>query len=54
MKDESGQWTGGYTYWAEDDAKQKVRIAAGYYPDFRFAVCFCPPKGDWIVEEVGA
>jgi len=38
--------TGDYTYWAEADAKIKVKLAAANIP-FRFCIVFPLPGGDW-------
>lgn len=51
-KDKSGTWTGEWTYWAEEDAKVKVRVAAQVFPEMRFVIAYQPAKAPWMFQEV--
>lgn len=38
---------GSVTFWAEEDAKIKIRVAARQFPFFRWVICHPLPNGEW-------
>lgn len=51
-KDSKGEWHGEWTYWAEEDAKIKIKVAAQVFPELHFFVAFQPSRMPWLFQEV--
>ena len=43
---------GSQTYWAEEDAKIKIKVAAKMFPMFRWVIAFPLQNGEWQEVEI--